>query len=196
MLQAKLKANELYSLEQYSKLRPEFRAKVMEHKKARSVQIGPHATWIFEDRTTIQYQVQEMLRTERIFEEEGIRDELDAYNPLIPDGGNWKATFMLEFPDPQQRKQALTQLIGIEDRCWVQVEGCARVYAVADEDMPRENQEKTSSVHFLRFELAPPMAAAAKAGKTISAGVDHDHYRHALSPVADAVRASLAGDLA
>lgn len=196
MLQAKLKANELYSLEQYSKLRPEFRAKVMEHKKARSVQIGPHATWIFEDRTTIQYQVQEMLRTERIFEEEGIRDELDAYNPLIPDGSNWKATFMLEFPNADERKQALAGLIGIEDRCWAQVEGCERVYAVADEDMERENQEKTSSVHFLRFELTSPMIAAAKSGKSIGVGVDHDRYRHALSPVADAVRASLTGDLA
>lgn len=196
MSQAKLKADDLYSLEQYSKLRSEFRAKVMDHKTHRTLHIGPNVTWIFEDRTTVQYQVQEMLRVERIFEQAGIQDELDAYNPLIPDGSNWKATFLLEFPEVEQRRRELARLIGIEDRCWAQVEGFERVYAIADEDLERENDEKTSSVHFLRFELTAAMVAAAKKGGAIHLGVDHENYRHALSPLPESSRASLAADLA
>src|ERR671919_921566 len=143
----------LLSLEAYAKQRNEFRAKVMEHKKRRSVHLGGHVTLQFEDELTIRYQVQEMLRIERIFEEEGIQDELDAYNPLVPDGSNWKATMMIEYPDEEERRAMLAKLIGIEDRVWMQIEGCPRVYAIADEDLERETSEKTSSVHFLRFEL-------------------------------------------
>jgi len=151
--------------------------------------------WLFEDRLTIQYQVQEMLRVERIFEPEGIADELGAYNPLIPDGANWKVTLLIEFPDEAERRVQLSRLRGVEDRCWVQVSGHARVFAIADEDLERENDEKTSSVHFLRFELTPPMVAAVKAGADVSVGVDHEHYRHQVSPVAPAVRTALAADL-
>lgn len=194
--QAKLRAEDLYSLEQYSKQRAEFRPRVIEHKKARTVQCGPNATWLFEDRLTVQYQVQEMLRIERIFESEGIADELAAYNPLIPDGSNWKATLLIEYPDVEQRRVALAGLKGVEDRCWVQVAGHERVFAIADEDLERENEEKTSSVHFLRFELTPAMVAAAKGGAAISIGIDHDNYRHAVDPLPQASRDSLARDLA
>ncbi len=191
----KLSRDDLYSLEEYARVRPEFRARVMAHKRPRRVQIGPNAALYFEDRLIMQYQVQEMLRAERIFEEEGIQDELEAYNPLIPDGSNWKATFMLEYEDENERRAALARLIGIEDRVWVQVEGFDRVYAVADEDLERETEEKTSSVHFLRFELTPEMAAAAKAGAAISAGIDHDLYGHSVSPLPEESRASLVADL-
>src|SRR6185312_308243 len=149
----KLSVSDLYSLERYARERAAFRSEVLEHKRARQLAVGPHTTWLFEDRLTVQYQVQEMLRAERIFEPEGIEEELAAYNPLIPDGSNWKATLMIEYPNPDERRVALTQLKGIEDRCWVQVEGASRVWAIADEDLDRENEEKTSSVHFLRFEL-------------------------------------------
>jgi hypothetical protein len=191
----KLGPADLFSLEQYARQRAEFRPKVLAHKRARTVQCGPNVTWCFEDRLTVQYQVQEMLRIERIFEPEGIADELAAYNPLIPDGSNWKATLLVEFPDPEERRVALAGLKGVEDRCWVQVAGHARVFAIADEDLERENEEKTSSVHFLRFELTAPMVAAAKGGAAISIGVDHDAYRHAVEPLPAASRDALVRDL-
>jgi uncharacterized protein DUF3501 len=191
-----LTRKDLMSLEQYSDARKDFRARVIEHKRNRSVALGPNATWSFEDQLTMQYQVQEMLRVERIFEAAAIQEELDAYNPLIPDGRNWKATFLLEFPDADERRQRLAQLKGVEDRCWVQVAGCDRVYAIADEDMERENDDKTSSVHFLRFELSPPMCAQVKAGAAIGAGIDHDNYRHAVASLPQNVRESLAKDIA
>jgi hypothetical protein len=192
----KLRPEDLYSLEQYSKARAEFRPRVIEHKKVRTLQCGPNATWLFEDRLTVQYQVQEMLRIERIFESEGIADELATYNPLIPDGANWKATLLIEYPDPEQRKAALARLKGVEDRCWAQVAGHERVYAIADEDLERENEDKTSSVHFLRFELAPAMVAAVKGGAAVSIGIDHENYRHAVDPLPQVSRDSLARDLA
>ena len=185
----------LLSLEQYARERKAFRARVMEHKKRRTVHLGPNLTLIFEDELTIRYQIQEMLRIERIFEEEGIQAELDAYGPLVPDGSNWKATMMLEYPDIEERRRRLAELKGIEDRVWVQVEGCARVWPIADEDLERETEEKTSSVHFLRFELAPEMRRAVKAGAPVRVGVDHPGYR-AETLLAQEVRASLAADLA
>jgi hypothetical protein len=191
-----LTRNDLMSLEQYSTARKDFRAKVMEHKRNRSVAIGSNATWSFEDQLTMQYQVQEMLRVERIFEADAIQEELDSYNPLIPDGHNWKATFLLEFPDADERRERLSQLKGVEDRCWVQVAGFDRVWAIADEDLERENDDKTSSVHFLRFELSPQMCAQVKAGAAIGVGIDHDNYRHALASLPQNVRDSLAKDIA
>ena len=186
---------DLMSLEQYSTARKEFRGRVLEHKRHRAISIGPNVTWTFEDRLTIQYQVQEMLRVERIFEAAGIQDELDSYNPLIPDGSNWKATFLIEFPDAEERKQRLAVLKGIEDRCWVQVDDFDRVFAIADEDLERENEEKTSSVHFLRFELSLEMVAKAKSGAAIKVGIDHANYSYEVV-LSDAQRASLALDLA
>ena len=182
------------SLERYARERPAFRARVLEHKRDRKLAIGPNVTWSFEDRLTMQYQVQEMLRAERIFEPAGIRDELDAYNPLIPDGSNWKVTLLIEFPDVAERQRQLAQLIGLEDRCWIQVHGHDRVYAIADEDLERETAEKTSAVHFLRFELPPAMISALKSGAALAAGVDHDRYRHSIDPVAEPARAALAAD--
>jgi hypothetical protein len=192
----KLRPEDLFSLEQYAKQRPEFRPKVIAHKRNRTLQCGPNATWCFEDRLTVQYQVQEMLRIERIFEAEGIADELSAYNPLIPDGSNWKVTLLIEFPEVEQRRVALAKMKGIEDRCWVQVAGHERVFAIADEDLERENDEKTSSVHFLRFELSPAMVAAAKGGAAVSIGMDHEAYRHAIDPLPQAARDALVRDLA
>ena len=191
----KLRREDLYSLEQYATQRPQFRAQVLSHKKRRSLHVGPHATFLFEDRLTVQYQVQEMLRIERIFEAEGIAGELGAYNPLIPDGSNWKATLLIDYPDPDLRKDALASLKGVEDRCWVQVAGCERVYAIADEDLERENDDKTSSVHFLRFELSPQMCAQVKAGAAIGAGIDHDNYRHAVASLPQNVREAIAKDI-
>jgi len=191
----KLSTSDLLSLEQYAKQRPAMRARIMEHKRVRQLAVGPNAMWLFEDRLTVQYQVQEMLRAERIFEPEGIADELSAYNPLIPDGANWKVTLLIEFADEAVRRVELTKLKGIEDRCWVQAIGHPRVFAIADEDLERENEEKTSSVHFLRFELTPPMVASLKAGGALAVGIDHDHYRHEISPVSPAVRAALTADL-
>ncbi len=191
----RLRADDLFSLEQYAKQRAEFRPRVLAHKRNRTLQCGPHATWCFEDRLTVQYQVQEMLRIERIFEPEGIADELAAYNPLIPDGSNWKVTLLIEYTDVVERREALAALKGIEDRCWVQVAGHERVFAIADEDLERENAEKTSSVHFLRFELAPAMVAAAKAGAAISIGMDHPSYRHAIDPLPPEARDALVRDL-
>jgi hypothetical protein len=190
-----LTVEDLMSLEHYARERPAFRARVLEHKRDRKLTIGRNVTWSFEDRLTMQYQVQEMLRAERIFEPEGIREELAAYNPLIPDGSNWKATLLIEFPDVDERQRQLAQLIGLEDRCWVRVHGHDRVYAIADEDLERENAEKTSAVHFLRFELTPAMVSALKSGAALGAGVDHDHYRHSIDPVPEPVRAALLQDL-
>ena len=190
----KLSPSDLFSLERYARERAQFRTKVLEHKRARQLAVGAHTTWLFEDRLTVHYQVQEMLRVERIFEPEGIEDELASYNPLIPDGQNLKVTLLIEFPDEQERRRELAKLKGIEDRCWVQVEGHAQVFAIADEDLERENEEKTSSVHFLRFEFTPPMIAALKAGANLSVGVDHDQYRHALTPVSVATRQALTAD--
>jgi len=186
----------LMPLEAYAKARPEFRAKVMAHKKDRVLHLGGNITLIFEDELTIRYQVQEMLRAERIFEEEGINDELEAYNPLVPDGSNWKATMMIEYPDENERRVWLAKLIGVEDRVWMQVAGCDRVYAIADEDLERENAEKTSSVHFMRFELTPAMVKALRGGAGLAAGVDHPNYSVTVERVGDATRASLMADLA
>jgi hypothetical protein len=191
---APLAVTDLMSLEQYARERPAFRARVLKHKALRQLAVGPHATWLFEDRLTVQYQVQEMLRTERIFEPEGIAEELGAYNPLIPDGSNWKVTLLLEF-DPAERPAALSRLKGVEDRCFVAVAGEARVFAIADEDLERENAEKTSAVHFLRFELSAAMVQALKADAALSAGVDHPHYRHEVTVTA-AMRHALLQDLA
>lgn len=192
----KLVETDLMSLERYSRERPAFRERVMAHKKNRKLGVGPNSMWLFEDRLTVQYQVQEMLRTERIFEAEGIAEELEAYNPLIPDGGNWKATLLIEFPDPDIRKTRLEELRGVEDRCWVEVAGLPRVFAIADEDLERENETKTSAVHFLRFELTADMAAKLKGGAALSAGIDHPNYHHELRPVPENVRVALAADLA
>ena len=191
----KLGPTDLMTLEQYARERAAFRTRVLEHKRNRQLQVGPNTTWSFEDRLTIQYQVQEMLRIERIFEPEGIAAELAAYNPLIPDGGNWKVTLLIEFADPEERRQRLAMLRGVEGRCWVQVAGHARVLAIADEDLPRENEEKTSAVHFLRFELGPAMIGSLRAGAALGLGIDHEHYRHSVDPVPPAVRAALLADL-
>jgi hypothetical protein len=191
----KLTAADLLSLERYSREREDFRARVLAHKKNRQVNVGGNTMWLFEDRLTVQYQVQEMLRTERIFEAEGIAEELEAYNPLIPDGRNWKVTLLIEFPDPEIRKEQLAKLRGIEDRCYVQVEGGERVFAIADEDLERENETKTSAVHFLRFELDDSTAAKLKGGAALHVGIDHPHYRHEMAPVAPSVRAALVADL-
>jgi hypothetical protein len=190
----KLSAADLMPLEQYARERPAFRARVLAHKAERRLAVGPNATWAFEDRLTVQYQVQEMLRAERIFEPEGIAEELAAYNPLIPDGTNWKVTLLLEF-EAAERPAALARLKGVEDRCWVQVAGHERVFAIADEDLERENEEKTSAVHFLRFELAAPMIASLHAGAALGIGTDHEHYPHTVVAVAPAIRRSLVGDL-
>ncbi len=192
---SKLNRRDLFTLEDYARVRREFRNQVLAHKKNRKLELGPIATLYFEDRLTIQYQIQEMLRIERIFESEGIQDELDAYNPLIPDGSNWKATFMVEIPDIEERRRRLAELIGIEDRIWVQVGDQDRVYAIADEDLDRENAEKTSSVHFLRFELSPGMREAVKAGTAIAMGIDHPNYSQTCAPVPQLLRDSLAQDL-
>lgn len=190
----KLSVSDLYSLERYARERPAFRARVLEHKRDRQLAVGPHVTWLFEDRLTVQYQVQEMLRAERIFEPEGIEEELESYNPLIPDGTNWKVTLLIEFPDESERRRQLAQLKGIEDRCWVQVAGSERVFAIADEDLERENEEKTSAVHFLRFELTAPMLAALRGGAALGVGIDHERYQHTIQPVREASRTSLIAD--
>jgi len=190
-----IKRDSLLSLEAYARERNAFRARVMEHKKRRTVHLGDHLTLLFEDELTIRYQVQEMLRIERIFEEAGIQGELDAYNPLVPDGTNWKATMLIEYPDVDERKRMLERLKGVEREVWVQVQGRSGVHAIADEDLERETEEKTSSVHFLRFELAPDMCQALRKGAAISVGVDHPEYRARIE-LPPEVRASLAADLA
>ncbi len=187
---------DLMSLEQYAVDRPRLRSEVIAHKQLRNVAVGPNMTWCFEDRITIRYQILEMLRAERIFESAGIQAELDAYNPLIPDGSNWKVTQLIEFPEPAERHAALGKLIGVEDRCWVRVSEMQRVFALADEDLARENDEKTSAVHFLRFELSATMVEAMKGNGSLSIGVDHEHYRHSRSPLPAAVRDALCRDLA
>jgi hypothetical protein len=186
----------LLTLEAYAKTRSEYRVKVIAHKKHRTVHLGEHLTLLFEDELTIRYQIQEMLRIEKTFDEAGIQEELDAYNPLVPDGHNWKATLLVEYEDVDERKAALAKLKGIEDRVWVQVEGAARVYAIADEDLERENETKTSSVHFARFELTPEMIAAVKYGVGVSIGVDHPAYTFTLPAISDATRRALVADLA
>ena len=191
----KLTRDSLYSLEEYSNIRKDFRSKVLEHKKHRQVNLGPNATLYFEDTLTMQYQVQEMLRIERIFESGGIEEELTAYNPLIPDGTNWKATFMIEYDDPAERKRALERLVGIEDRVWVQVAGFGKVFAIADEDLDRATEEKTSAVHFLRFELTDAMIAAAREGANLAMGIDHANYTYTLGCLDESVRQSLVVDL-
>ncbi len=184
-----LAAGDLMTLEKYARERAAFRARVLAHKRPRTVAVGPNLTGVFEDRLTIQYQVQEMLRIERIFEPEGIQEELDAYNPLVPDGGNWKATMMNEFPDPAERAAALAALRGIERLCYVEVAGHARSVAIADEDLERENDEKTSAVHWLRFEIAGGARDAIRAGAAVTAGVDHPAYRHETRLPAETVEA-------
>ncbi len=192
---SKLTAADLMSLEQYARERQTFRARVMAHKKSRQLALGEHATLYFEDALTMQYQVQEMLRIERIFEAKGIQEELDVYNPLIPDGSNWKATFMVEYDDEQERKQMLAKLIGVDKAVWMQVEGFDKVRPICNEDLERETEDKTSSVHFMRFELSPEMVAAAKAGKPLHAGIDHTEYRVECT-IPEAIRQSLINDLA
>lgn len=184
----------LLSLEAYARVRKDMKARVIPHRRLRTVSLGEHMTVQFEDETTIRYQIQEMLRVEKIFEEEGILQELEAYNPLVPDGSNWKATLLLEYPDMHERKRELARLIGVEDRMFVEVEGQPRVYAIADEDLDRENAEKTSSVHFLRFEFPPAVAAAVRAGAAVKLGCDHRNYPAHVNIAPDTL-ASLAGDL-
>ncbi len=191
----KLTRESLYSLEKYAEIRTTFREQVMTHKRDRRLPLGTNATLYFEDRMTMQYQVQEMLRAERIFDASGINEEIEAYNPLIPDGANWKATFMVEFPDATERREMLQRLIGIEDHVWMQVDDFALVRPVADEDMERETVEKTSAVHFLRFELEPQQIKALKEGATLAAGIDHENYQVDVRPVPDNIRLSLASDL-
>ena len=191
----KLSRESLYSLEKYAEMRDDFRARLISHKKNRRLELGTNETLHFEDRLTMQYQVQEMLRIEKIFEAHGIEEELEAYNPLIPDGSNWKATFMIEFPDPEQRRQMLAGLVDIERKVWVQVHGCEKVHAIADEDLERSDEDKTSAVHFLRFELPSEHVAALKAGASLAAGIDHANYRVAIDPVPQNIRDSLLLDL-
>ena len=187
-------ADSLMTLEAYSKFRKNHKAEVLAHRKLRSVHLGDHITLQFESETTIRYQIQEMLRIEKIFEEEGIQQEIDAYAPLVPDGSNWKATMLIEYPDVNERKRELARLIGVEDRMFIEVEGHERVYAIADEDLDRENDEKTSAVHFVRFEFSPATKAAIKAGAAVKLGCDHTHYPAHTAISAEAL-ASLAGDL-
>jgi hypothetical protein len=196
MTMAQIDRASLWTLEAYAKQRKDFRAKVIAHKKNRSVALGGNVTLIFEDELTIRYQIQEMLRIEKTFEEAGIQDELEAYNPLIPDGSNLKATMMIEYDDPVVRKRELAKLKGIEDRVYVQVDGHAKVYAIADEDLDRENEEKTSSVHFLRFELSPEAIAAFKGGAAVAMGIDHPAYAACVDEVAPQVQTALARDFA
>jgi hypothetical protein len=191
----KLTREDLMPLEKYAAERTRLRGEVIAHRRLRNIQVGPNMTWCFEDRTTVLYQIQEMLRAEKIFESAGIQDELDSYNPLIPDGSNWKATLLLEYPDTEERRSALSGLIGVEDRCWIQVDEMDLVFAIADEDLERSNAEKTSAVHFLRFELSPSMAEALKGGASLSIGVEHPNYRHSVSPLPVPARDALLHDL-
>ena len=191
----KLTRKDLYSLEAYSEMRDEFRKKVIAHKENRRLELGNHILLSFEDKLIMQYQIQEMLKAERIFEAAAIEEELEVYNPMIPDGTNWKATMLIQYPDVAERQRELTRLIGIEDLIWMQVNGCEKIYAIADEDLERANDEKTSAVHFMRFELEPEMITAVKSGATISAGVDHKNYQATVNPVSDELRKSLVSDL-
>jgi hypothetical protein len=192
----KLSRQDLFSLEHYAEVRADFRARVIEHKKNRRVPLGEHAALYFEDRLTMQYQIQEMLRIEKIFEAAGIQEELDVYNPLIPDGSNWKATFMVEFADEAERRAALARLVGIEQDIWMRVEGFDPIFPIANEDLERSTEDKTASVHFMRFELTPAMVAAVKNGAAISAGISHRDYQASLAPLPQPMRDALAADLA
>lgn len=192
----KLHAGELLSLEQYARERPAIRARMIGYRAQRRLQLGAHCTWSFEDRETVRYQVQEMLRAERIFEPDAIAEELAAYNPLIPDGSNLKATLLIEYPDPLERAQRLAELRGVEHHCWLKVDGHDAVKAIADEDLERSNEHKTSAVHFLRFELSPGMIASLVAGATLAAGIDLPAYPETLDPVPESLRATLLADLA
>lgn len=192
---SKLSRKDLYSLEDYAEIRDDFRARVMAHKKNRRLDLGENLVLFFEDRLVMHYQVQEMLKAEKIFEADGIQEELDAYNPLIPDGTNWKATMMIQYIDVAERQQMLTKLVGIEHKIWLRVGDHDRVYPIADEDLERATEDKTSAVHFLRFELSPTMIAAIHKGATISAGVEHENYTLTLEAIPDNVAASLATDL-
>jgi hypothetical protein len=183
------------SLEQYARERPAFRARVLAHKQDRSLALGDHLTLMFEDELTLRYQIQEMLRIEKIFEEDGINGELEAYNPLVPDGSNFKATLLIEYPEVEERRRMLARLKGIEDAIWVRVEGCERVFAIADEDLERENEEKTSAVHFLRFELTPEMKSQLKQGAALAVGVDHPNYAAIVPAAPENLRQSLLADL-
>jgi hypothetical protein len=185
----------LLTLEAYAKARPALRAEIIQHKKMRTVHLGNHVSLLFEDEKTLRYQVQEMLRIEKIFEEEGIQSELDAYNPLLPDGSNFKATMLIEYANEVERKAALAKLIGIEDRLFIQVEGQPRVYAIADEDLDRENDEKTSAVHFVRFELKQAMKDALKGGAQMMLGCDHPNYPAHLEELPQETLAALLNDL-
>ena len=191
---AAITRDSLLTLEAYAKERAAFRARVIAHKRNRTVHLGEHVTLLFEDELTVRYQIQEMLRIEKMFEESGIEQELEAYNPLIPDGSNLKATMLVEYEDEAERREALARLRGIEDAVWVRVAGFAAVPAIADEDLDRENDTKTSAVHFVRFELTPPMVAAFKAGATVAMGVDHPNYRAEVGAIPPAVQQSLAAD--
>ena len=191
----KLNKDDLYSLERYSEVRAGFRDKVMAHKRDRHLPLGTNATFYFEDALTVQYQIQEMLRIERLFEHAAIQEELDVYNPLIPDGSNWKATFMVEFPDAEERRAMLTQLVGIENNIWMQVGDSEKIRPIANEDLERSDGIKTSAVHFLRFELDSTQVQALKNGARLSAGIDHKNYQVDVSPIAENVRNSLVGDL-
>ena len=191
----KLTRDDLWSLEDYAEKRPEFRAKVLEHKKNRNLQLNDNARLLFEDGLTLKYQIQEMLRIEKVFEAAGIEDELEAYNPLIPDGDNWKATFMIEYEDVEERKLRLQELKNVEDLIWMQVEGHDKVYAIADEDMERANEVKTSSVHFVRFQLSPEMVADARNGGSISAGCDLEGFKIGPLQIPDNIADSLRQDL-
>ena len=191
----KLTRQDLFSLEQYADARDDFRNEVLFDKRSRRIELGTNAALYFEDRLTMQYQVQEMLRIERIFETAGINDELAAYNPLIPDGSNWKATFMVEFPDAEERRAMLAQLVGIEDKVYVQIGDLDRTYAIADEDLERSDEHKTSAVHFLRFELPADQVVALKDGAPLAAGIDHENYLVEIRPVAENIRLSLLADL-
>jgi hypothetical protein len=194
-MQPPLTAADLLPLEQYARERTAIRAHMIEYRAARRLQLGPDCTWSFEDRETVRYQVQEMLRTERIFEPAGIAEELAAYNPLIPDGRNLKATLLIEYPDPKERARRLTELRGIEERSWLRVAGHRPVYAIADEDLQRSNDEKTSAVHFLRFELSPEMIASLRSGAALTAGVDLPAYAQVVDPVPATLRTALLADL-
>jgi len=191
----KLTRGDLYTLEKYAEIRNYFRAEVLEYKKNRQLSIGSNVTLYFEDRHVMHYQIQEILRVERIFEADAIDEELETYNAMIPDGSNWKATFMIEYPDEAERRVALTKMIGIEDNVWLKVDSFDEVYPIADEDLERDNADKTSSVHFLRFELSQEMIGALKLGSQLSAGIDHQAYNHRVDPVPQNIRDSLVADL-
>ena len=191
----KLTRKDLYSLEEYLEMRDDYRKKVMTHKKDRRLELCANVLLMFEDRLIMQYQVQEMLKAEKIFDAAGIEEELAAYNPLIPDGSNWKATMLIQYPDVEERQKQLARLIGIENKIWMQVEGFDKIFAIADEDLERDTEEKTSAVHFMRYELDDDMIAAVKGGAAISAGVDHENYQATAYPIAANIRDSLAADL-